>query len=188
MLGEFEPEDFVVRTEKFGVPQARHRIIILGIRSDIKRTPGSLIASAGPSIDEVIRDLPRLRSGLSKEEDSSKAWSEAVRGIVDEKWFLNGSLQDDMRQALTVAIHRISEDLQRGGEYCSSNRRPGCLPEWYFDPKLGGVLNPATRGHISQDLYRYLFASVYAEAHGHGPLLQDFPKPLCQNIRMFARH
>jgi DNA (cytosine-5)-methyltransferase 1 len=186
LLGEFEPEDFVVRTEKFGVPQARHRIIILGIRSDIKRTPRSLIASAAPSIDEVIRDLPRLRSGLSKEEDSSKAWSEAVRGIVDEKWFLNGSIQDDMRQALTVAVHRISEDLQRGGEYCSSNRRPGCLPDWYFDPKLGGVLNHVTRGHIAQDLYRYLFASVYAERHGRAPLLQDFPKPLLpkhKNVR-----
>jgi len=91
-----------------------------------------------------------------------------------------------MRQALTVAVHRIREDLQRGGEYCSSDRRPGCLPDWFFDPKLGGVLNHVTRGHISADLHRYLFASVYAETHGRGPLLQDFPKPLLpkhKNVR-----
>jgi DNA (cytosine-5)-methyltransferase 1 len=186
LLGEFEPEDFVVRTERFGVPQARHRIIILGIRSDIIKTPNALICSAPPTIDDVIRDLPRLRSGLSRKEDSPKAWSEAVRALISEKWFLNGSIQEDMRQALTVAVHRIREDLQRGGEYCSSDRRPGCLPDWFFDPKLGGVLNHVTRGHISADLHRYLFASVYAETHGRGPLLQDFPKPLLpkhKNVR-----
>jgi len=178
LLGGFEPEDFVVRTERFGIPQARHRIIILGIRSDIKNTPPSLIASDAPSIDDVIRDLPRLRSGLSRQEDSPKAWSEAVRRIVHEEWFLNGSIQGDMRQALKMAVHRISDDLKRGDEYCPSNRRPGCYPDWFFDPKLGGVLNHASRGHISADLHRYLFASVFAETNRRAPLLQDFPPPL----------
>jgi DNA (cytosine-5)-methyltransferase 1 len=186
LLGEFEPEDFVVRTERFGIPQARHRIIILGIRSDITKIPNALIYSDPPTIDDVIRDLPRLRSGLSKQEDSSSAWREAVRTLIHEKWFLNGSIQDEMRQALTVAVHRIREDLQRGGEYVSSDRRPGCLPDWFFDPKLGGVLNHVTRGHITEDLHRYLFASVYAQTQGRGPLLQDFPKPLLpkhKNVR-----
>src|SRR5207248_550927 len=60
-LGEFEPEDFVVRAEDYGIPQARHRVIILGIRSDIQRTPRALIKSQAPSIQDVIRDLPKLR-------------------------------------------------------------------------------------------------------------------------------
>src|SRR5262249_11129326 len=33
---EFQPSDFVVRAEKYGVPQSRHRVIILGIRADTK--------------------------------------------------------------------------------------------------------------------------------------------------------
>lgn len=36
---EPEPNDFVVRSEHYGVPQARHRVIILGIRSDIYKSP-----------------------------------------------------------------------------------------------------------------------------------------------------
>ena len=34
--------DFVVRMENFGVPQARHRIIILGVREDIDIIPSIL--------------------------------------------------------------------------------------------------------------------------------------------------
>ena len=30
-----QPSDFIVRAETFGVPQRRHRVIIVGIRSDI---------------------------------------------------------------------------------------------------------------------------------------------------------
>jgi DNA (cytosine-5)-methyltransferase 1 len=186
LLGEFEPEDFVVRTEKFGIPQARHRIIILGIRSDIQGTPRALTPSAAPNIDDVIRDLPRLRSGLSKQEDSSDAWRAVVKGIVDEKWFSNGCIKDDMRQALNVAANRISANLNRGDEYFPTTRRPGHYPNWFFDPKLGGVLNHASRSHIAADLHRYLFASVFAEENGRAPLLQDFPKPLLpkhKNVR-----
>jgi len=178
LLGEFAPEDFVVKTEKFGIPQARHRIIILGIRSDILKTPRALTPADAPNIDDVIRDLPRLRSGLSKQEDSANAWREVVKGLVDQKWFSNGCIEEDMRKALTVATNRIGRELNRGNEYFVSNRRPGRYPEWFFDPKLGGVLNHVSRGHIAADLHRYLFASVFAEENGRAPLLQDFPKPL----------
>jgi DNA (cytosine-5)-methyltransferase 1 len=31
------PNDFIVRSEDFGLPQARHRVIVLGMRKDIFR-------------------------------------------------------------------------------------------------------------------------------------------------------
>ena len=34
-----EPEAFLVEAEKYGIPQARHRVLILGIRKDINITP-----------------------------------------------------------------------------------------------------------------------------------------------------
>src|ERR1019366_9635795 len=37
-----EPEDFLVKAEKYGIPQARHRMLILGIREDIHITPETL--------------------------------------------------------------------------------------------------------------------------------------------------
>ena len=33
--GEYEDKDFVIRSERHGIPQARHRIIIVGLREDL---------------------------------------------------------------------------------------------------------------------------------------------------------
>lgn len=186
LLGEFAPEDFVVKTEEFGIPQARHRIIILGVRSDIKNIPRPLVRSDAPNIEDVISDLPRLRSGLSKQHDSSSAWCEAVKGIVDQKWFSNGCIDEAMRETLVTASQQVGAALDRGAEYLVNDDKPTFYQKWFSDPKLGGTLNHASRGHIASDLHRYLFASVFAENNRRAPLLQDFPKPLLpkhKNVR-----
>ena len=186
LLGEFAPEDFVVKTEEFGIPQARHRIIILGVRSDIKNIPQPLTGSVAPNIEDVIDDLPRLRSGLSKQDDSASAWREAVKAIVDQNWFSNGYIDEAMRKTLVTASRQVGAALDRGAEYIVNERKPAFYQKWFIDPKLGGILNHSSRGHIASDLHRYLFASVFAEKNGRAPLLQDFPKPLLpkhKNVR-----
>ena len=62
-----EPRDFIIKAEQFGVPQARHRVIILGIRTDANLPVAAKTLSEVPqvSVGEVIGDLPRIRSGLS---------------------------------------------------------------------------------------------------------------------------
>ena len=61
----------VILSEQYGIPQARHRVILLGIRNDLKKKPTSLKKHQDKiNIEEVINDLPRLRSGLSKLEDT----------------------------------------------------------------------------------------------------------------------
>jgi DNA (cytosine-5)-methyltransferase 1 len=60
------PRDFVVESEKYGVPQVRHRVILVGIRQDIDSDLPALTPTPGPSVNQVISDLPRLRSGLSR--------------------------------------------------------------------------------------------------------------------------
>jgi DNA (cytosine-5)-methyltransferase 1 len=186
LFGDLEPKDFVVKTERYGIPQARHRVIIVGIRSDIRKNPRGLVESPAPSIEDVIRDLPKLRSGLSKLEDGSLAWRDAIIELTKREWFLNGAVDDEMRQAVRIATHRLSSNLSRGGDFVRSDRRPTCYAEWYFDPKLGGVLNHSTRAHIQQDLHRYLYASIYAQENNRSPLLEDFPKnllPKHKNVR-----
>ena len=61
--------DFVIRMEQFGIPQARHRLIILGIREDLaaNELPELLRQKEPVSSFSVLEDLPPLRSGLSKE-------------------------------------------------------------------------------------------------------------------------
>src|SRR5437899_10262161 len=41
-LRQAQPRDFVLKAEDYGIPQARHRIIILGVRADLRWTPAPL--------------------------------------------------------------------------------------------------------------------------------------------------
>lgn len=71
---DVDPRLFVVRAEEFGIPQARHRMFIVGIRSDLKIRPGLLKKMTAPTVQETIGSLPPIRSGLSKAKDSPAAW------------------------------------------------------------------------------------------------------------------
>ena len=43
---DLKPIDYLVKAEEFGIPQARHRIILLGIREDLKTIPNTLESSS----------------------------------------------------------------------------------------------------------------------------------------------
>jgi DNA (cytosine-5)-methyltransferase 1 len=71
--------DFVVHAEKHGVPQRRHRLILIGIRGDLDITPELIVAQETMStVLDAIQDLPEIRSGLSKETDTPSEWSKVV--------------------------------------------------------------------------------------------------------------
>ena len=62
------PADYIIRSELFGVPQARHRVILLGIREDFNfggAHPQLTQQTELVSVKEVIGTLPPLRSRLS---------------------------------------------------------------------------------------------------------------------------
>ena len=187
LLGHFEAEDFVIHCEDFGIPQARHRIIILGLRSDWQRKPDLLKpGKATVPIEQVIGDLPRLRSGLSKEPDFVESWREAVHEVVGAKWFVDGNVPTDLREALVRASKRVGANLSRGDHFMEAKVKPECHADWFVDGRLKGVCNHETRGHIRADLHRYFFAAVFAREFGRSPLLEDFPElllPKHQNVK-----
>jgi DNA (cytosine-5)-methyltransferase 1 len=75
----FEPRDYLIACEKYGVPQARHRVIILGIRDDVSNTPRTLMPHERQiSVREVIDQLPRLRSAISRRRDSADEWGSEI--------------------------------------------------------------------------------------------------------------
>lgn len=175
----FAPEDFVIHSEDFEIPQARHRIIILGVRSDWPAEPDLLKPSKTQvAIEQVIGDLPKLRSGLSKELDSAEAWRDAVRDIINANWFVNGEMAADLREALVNATKRVGANLTRGNSFLAESVRPERHKDWFVDARLKGICNHETRGHIRADLHRYFFAAVFARKFGRSPLLEDFPKAL----------
>ncbi|MEZ5595770.1 MAG: DNA cytosine methyltransferase [Pseudomonadales bacterium] len=59
---EVDPRLFLVRAEEYGVPQARHRMFIVGVRNDINVRPGRLRPHAAPTLRQTIGSLPAVRS------------------------------------------------------------------------------------------------------------------------------
>ncbi len=171
------PRDYIVRSEEYGIPQSRHRIIILGIRSDIfKSNPKIMSKREKVFIDDVIGDLPKLRSGLSKQSDSSDKWFDVIQSIANAKWLESVSLP--LKNMILDEIKKIGPDLTRGARFMPWLDTPRKYRKWYLDSLLAGVCNHESRGHISNDIHRYFFAAVFAQKNHRSPYLNDFPKEL----------
>lgn len=174
-----EPRDFVVRAEDHGVPQARHRVILLGIRDDISREPSRLtVQSNRTSVETAIGNLPRVRSGLSDRDDSAENWGATLEFATPSSWLKWMKARGD-RETARVILETIRElrppRMNRGGEFLPTVTTPAFARSFLADERLEGVLNHSTRGHIHSDLYRYLFAASFAKVHGRSPQLADFP-------------
>ena len=181
--------DFIVRSEEFGVPQRRHRVIIIGVRTDLAEKTASAeidLPAQKKTVGEVIGMMPTLRSGLSRGSDDSAVWQEVVGKAA--KQLAEIFSKDDRRNlnnAFASIIKRISDDGP-------SLRASSCLPDgygtsnddllqWLERPALHALAHHETRGHMASDLGRYLFAAVFGEAFGYSPRADDFPKELKPN-------
>lgn len=182
---ELTPSDYVIEAERFGIPQRRHRVILLGIRSDlIWRTPRSLKPALAPTVVQAIGDLPALRSRLSSGQKSNEDW--AVQIIRELQRLRKSGSDDDIWHEMCRAASRINGDCGIGGRAVakannSSNR--SSLSLWFRDARMDFVCNHETRCHKADDLVRYLFASVYANAFTRSPKLHQFPPWLLPNHR-----
>ena len=185
--------DYLIEAEKYGIPQKRHRVILLGIRQDLRVDSFPTLEESDPvSLREVIGDLPRIRSGLFRK---IKSQSEAANGRVRFEYeMLKDNFQnwrriysENRREIQSVngfrrpPGNRQAPPYSRGGEFIKAHdnvRKPEKLSEWYFDERLGGFCNHVSRAHLDEDLKRYFFASSFLEVHGRFPLLHDYPPSL----------
>jgi DNA (cytosine-5)-methyltransferase 1 len=175
------PEDFVIESERFGIPQARHRVILLGVRSDLAAKRSSLLAPARtfPTARDVLDGLPRVRSRLSKEDDSAAAWHEVLRCAAEKT---RGYGDRAVIAAMFDATRSARAIESTGGRYIAWNLSPATrareVMAWLHVPALRGVIQHETRSHMASDLQRYLFASSFAREHGTSPTLHRFPPNL----------
>ncbi|WP_417628266.1 DNA cytosine methyltransferase [Pararhodobacter aggregans] len=171
--------DFLIRSEEHGIPQARHRVIILGIRSDLAgNLPTGLIPLGSPqpkvSVQEAICGLWALRSGLSAGDDA-EAWQEAVRDQATRMAraaAIPAPVRDIVREISDSTALPPHRESRWRGEYIGM---PAHLREWFHDPRLTVTLQHETRGHIADDLGRYLFSAAWTRAYGRSPKLEQFP-------------
>lgn len=179
----FFPSDYLVMIEDYGIPQARHRVILLGICEDMGDvSPETLTLQEKVNTGAVLDDLPVLRSGLSREEDSHESWQDRIRDILDNE--LSGSIYDEKerdvldRMGTALDLLHSSKKYDRGGEFIPFTAGCRHMKDWYLDSRLRGVCNHTTKAHIPSDLHRYLYASCFAAAHGISPIMPEFPKKL----------
>jgi len=177
--GSHAPGAFVVRCEEFGIPQARHRVILVGLRSDIRRTLQPLEPrSLRVPLSSAIGDLPAIRSGLSKEVDSATTWVDAVRSLTTTGWWKSKEICQQVRARMVQALSELDADLSLGAEFSKGGVMPAFSKDWLADPRIGGVCNHSARRHIRGDLHRYLFSACFAEVNGRSPQLREFPRDL----------
>lgn len=171
--------DFLIRCEHHGIPQARHRVIIVGLRNDTDPSRlGRLDTVPAVSVKEAIGDLPKLRSGLSKQADSPDSWLDAVLEVCSQPYLRMFDADIQARLDRIPGIQASMSMLRRGNEFISTDRQPRWMTDWFHDPRLAGVVNHTTRSHIRSDLHRYLFSAAFAEIRGRSPKLSDFPHAL----------
>ena len=87
-LHEHHASRFLVRAEEHGIPQRRHRVILIGLRRDV---PAGRFSPIMPTAHETtvataLADLPRLRSGLSDTLDSDEAWRSRLLDFRRSDW------------------------------------------------------------------------------------------------------
>ena len=181
---------FVVRAEEFGVPQARHRVIVVGIRSDLARDIDRSLMHLEPSLDrpptvsDIIGGLPKLRTGISRR-DSLDAWRSAMRLAAAEVTENVPRIPEQVQDSFhTILKENLSVPLSewpkpRESEQPVDNPQPtGCLQNWIEDGRLAKIPNHMSRAHMPSDLSRYLFASIFAKATSRSPKARDFPPGL----------
>lgn len=184
--------NYVICAEEYGVPQARHRVILLGVREDFAANAVTckLRPMPGPGIDRIIDRLPRLRSVLTKEHDSPEAWQDAMRSNLDllvkecRKFGANESSRKLLACKMEADRDTISGvGLSRGGlkvlkSGIADGKTDTHLDSWLLDDDLSFWLNHEARGHMRADLRRYAFAAAFAEVYHRSPKgHQDFDLP-----------
>ena len=176
-VDKIDPRAFIIRAENYGIPQARHRVILLGIAEDcLPPDPNQVkldTASDRVTVGQILKNLPRLRSSLTKMPDSHESWASVVReqveylraqiDVADEMWRALGDVLRDFDAPAGPGGRRVRRSPEDGG---TDNAR---LDEWYLDPELNYWLNHEVRGHMPTDLRRYVFAAAYAKLHGCSP-------------------
>ena len=194
--GSIRDTDFLVRAAEHGVPQARRRVFVVGVRADLaallsdRNRPRLGRRDHPPSTSDVIGDMPRLRSGLSRD-DSPAGWQRALEDACALVKQCAPGLPSPASHLLAKELAAVVENSRRSaalgrtaaGGTALPTSCPTDLGNWLADSKIERLPNNQTRGHMPADLARYVFCAAFAKAIGRSPKADDFPMALAPRHR-----
>lgn len=199
-----EASSALIHCERFGIPQRRRRVLLLGIREDIDIGTGFCLAESSrkkiPTVADAISDLPRIRSQVSKVAGRTlkingdfDLWCRSIEArnvrLLKQKRFGSSRVATVMDDKLGQLRQRAVK-LGFGGQAIRRGNKKGSKwlqdhEDWFRRGHTPFVLNHEYRKHMDSDLARYFFISCFGVTsqedakNGHrSPKLTDFPKAL----------
>ena len=174
--------DFIVEAERFGLPQTRHRVFIVGVRRGANlHAPRLLREKGAETVQDRIGKMPKLRSRVSRQQDGPDLWKKAILAEIQATRLEEEGADADVCAYMRKVGDELDTDLRHGGR---------CMQARSDDPhqsSLGLILNHETRRHIPRDLLRYLYLSCHADLRKDFPRLRDLPAALVPHHRNAER-
>lgn len=169
---ELIPSDFIIKSEEYGVPQKRHRVILLGVRSDVaKQAPRSILKRAdGPvTVRAALQTMPVVHTQPSTRKPK-----------IERDWHVI--------QTEALSDVRASHDERFPPEPV----KPGALAldeyeAWTYDARLRTPVQHEPRTHMISDLVRYRVLAKLAEHLGKSPKYSDLPAVLHPDHRNIGK-
>ena len=157
--GDPAPRDFVIRAEDYGIPQRRHRVILLGVRANLRAAPSTSLrlSETHATVRDAIGDLPPVHSRVSRTKQPEIAWMRA------------------RELARLLAERHLGrppplEPVRAGGSELKS----------WLSASRAPISQHDARSHMEPDLARYAFLATLAQ-HGVAPNVAGLPGELKPN-------
>lgn len=163
------PTDFVIRAEQYGVPQARHRVILLGLRKDAHLEPDTITPTAEddrPDLIDAISGLPAMRARLTpRSQDNERDWE-----LARAESRLHAGVKGRVNSIPPVGRAHVAATAV-------STSLPESLRRWLLDDNLRNVTLHEPRAHMRSDLVRYGYLALMKE-QDETPRVTDLPRYL----------
>jgi DNA (cytosine-5)-methyltransferase 1 len=159
---ELDPSDFIIRSEEYGVPQKRHRVILLGVRSDVAASvPRRVLkkADGAVTVRAAVQTMPGVRAETSKRRPKIDLdWHTVQKEALDEVRMIEVESRPEPLKAGTLAVDGYEA--------------------WILDERLSSPIQHEPRAHMVSDLARYRVMAELAERLGKSPKYTDLPAAL----------
>ena len=190
--GQLKPTDFIIESEKYGIPQTRHRVILFGIRKDYSHRKHCPLRMNKPAtVKDILSGMPHVRSRLSLKTRPKDSLGNLIEVLKGTRSLLSGwsnPRREDIEDLIDLATRQAVFVESDGGRFIpntdwSDRNMSQELASMIRDPRLGGVCQHEARSHMPSDLHRYMFAACYTDVCGVSPTLGQFPLPLLPEHR-----